>query len=304
MEANMTMPPIRGSILPFSYIEGLYAALNSCPKVKFKTYKDLPFEFNRKIENEEALKELYRAEYLAWRESQRDDPRLDIIILHDSDSGPNETAFLCEYEASHGVVSTTSVFAQIVGAAGVETYPIDFKALLKAQSHGSCFTYHCNAWETSRYNEALLAQRCNSDVSTLEKNGLKIEFFSPHGGVPSPDGRNNNSFFYPPIFERQLLWTHNRFAPSGKRYSDGGFIPRLQRGATGTDLRTYLIECAVVPNRVFILLHPQYYFASTRVGVSEIYRATPWLDEYWRFHECGRSQEYWTPLTQALQKLM
>ncbi len=299
----MNCRPVSNGLLPFSYIEGLLSTLKKSPNVSFKTYQNLPFNFDKEIVNEESLKEVYQAEYLAWRESKKIDPTLDIIIMHDCDSGPEETAYMCDYESKHGIVSTTSVFARTLDKSEVQSYPIDFRRLVNSQKMGSCFTYHCNAWETTGYDESLLSEYINTDVRLLMDSGLDIRFFSPHGGIPSPDGRNNNSFFYPQIFNKPLIWTHNRFAPSGKRYSDGGLIQRLQKGTVGTDLRSYLIDCAVASNRIFILLHPQYYFAEHRNLIASSFDETSWVGEYWKCHLSGRSKQYWHPLAQALQKL-
>lgn len=291
------------SVLPFSYIEGLFSTLKESPSVRFKTYQNLPFNFGKEVFNEESLRDVYQAEYLAWRESKKIDPTLDIILMHDCDSGPSETVQILDYETKHGIVSTTSVFARIRDKSGLKSYPIDFSQLVHSQKAGSCFTYHCNAWENTNFDESLLSDYVNTDVRLLIDSGLDIRFFSPHGGRPSPDGRNNNSFFYPQIFNKPLLWTHNRFAPSGKRYSDGGFMVRLLKGEMGTDLRNYLISCAVVPNRIFILLHPQYYFAEHPNLIASSFEKTPWISEYWKYHLSGCSKEYWRPLAQALQKL-
>jgi hypothetical protein len=300
----MIKRPIRnGGALPFSYIEGLYTALSSCPLVRFKTFSDLPFNFDAETPNEKSMANLFKVEHRAWKESAKNDPKLDIIIMHDCDSGPSETNYICEYERLNGIKSTTSLFVRTAKASGLEPYPIDLKALAESQSDGLCFSYHCNAWETSGYKEELLQDLCNDDVRVLKNNGLNIRHFSPHGGIPSPDGRNNNSFFYPRLFNDRLIWTHNRFAPTGDHYSDGSFLQRLNRGVPGTDLLRFLVEYSKIPNRIFILIHPQYYFAESPERSAGALKATPWLEHFWKLHAQGQAEKYWEPLVKRLDRL-
>jgi len=304
-DLEMQKLPIMPGALPFSYLAGLFQTLTSCAKIRFLNYKDLPFEFNRQVHSEDDLRKLYKDEYSSWKENSLKEPTLDILFLHDCDSGPAQTVYLCEKEARYGIRSTTSLFVNILDSNGNPMpYKIDFLALRKLQEKGICFTYHANAGELAGYDEEKVRSVCNADVTWLENHGFDIQFFSPHGGRPSSDGRNNNSFFYPALFNRSLIWTHNRFAPSGHRYSDGGFIPRLQKGTPGTDLRAYLIENLALSRRIFILIHPQYYFADApNPSVMASEDVPEWLLEYWRLCESGKEIQYWAPLADRLSQL-
>lgn len=298
----MLTRPTGSGPLPFEYLRDLFYVLLSCPGIRFKSYADLPFNFDRRPSTQDDLTALYREEAAQYRRDTTADGKVDVLLLHDCDSGPAETEYLCQYEAALKIRSTTSLFANVLDRHGnVVPYEIDYARLSKLQQDGICFSYHCNAGELCDYRDERIAERCNSDVEALTAKCLDIRFFSPHGGRPSEDGRNNNSYFYPPLFDKNLVWTHNRFAPHGRRYSDGSLVPRLLSGAPATDLRSYLMETVDRAQRVFILLHPQYYFGSQPTEtVLRSENAPEWYREYWSLHEAGRSLDFWSPLVQRL----
>jgi len=271
-------------------------------RIAFKTFDDLEFDHGFDFRTPEGLKELYSREYASWLKAMRaGPPRIEIFLQHDSDSGPRETVSMVGQEAQRGIASTTSVFAQVIGEGKLLQYPIDFAALARFQNKNRlCVAYHCNAWETSRYDEALLAERFREDVQILRSQGLTIRCFSPHGGTPSPDKRNNNSFYFPGIVEEPLIWTHNTYAIKGHRYSDGGLPNRLARSDVTADLRAYLIENTGLARRIILLIHPQYYSATSAALAAKYFELNPWLTEYWRLYDSGRSAEFWAPLGDKL----
>lgn len=331
MDAVGPPRPCRPGYLPFTYLEGFLKVLAASPRIRFLTLADLPFDRDALPRTEAGMKDFYRRELQAWQAQPAGEADLEVLLLHDCDSGPAETVHLCDHEARIGAVSTTSLFVDVPDRqGGIRPYGIDYRHLVGLQAQGQCFTYHCNGPELVGYDDARVPERINADVAALRAMGFEIDFFSPHGTRASPEGKSNTTYFYPPLFERPLIWTHNRFAPSGYRYSDGGFDTRLMRGDPSTDLRACLLDLARLPNpaaaetswkarlkaltgpaatkrnmtrRIFILLHPQYYFAEDpRPAVMAAPDCPAWLSEFWQLHAQGRAADYWAPLAAALDR--
>lgn len=317
-------PNVKG-ILPYEYLEGLFKTLKASPRVRFLTHDALPFDAAFQIRSEADMKSFYAKELEAWRNQASVEADIEVLLMHDCDTGPAQTVYLCSHQASLGLVSTTSLFVEVPDLNGGRIpYDMDYQQLTTLQKHGQCFTYHCNGPELVSYDDSLVEKQINADVEALFEMGFNIRFFSPHGGRPSVTGINNNSYFYPTLFRRKLIWTHNRFAPSGYRYSDGALMPRLLRGDGSTDLRAYLMGLATLPGpakasasrlpesgritkkfnatrRIFILLHPQYYFTEKqRSEVRFSYNTPKWLSMFWDLYERGRPDQFWAPLAEAL----
>jgi len=299
------------AMLPFEYISSLYQVLLDSGKVKFLDFRDLPFSADQDIRSEEGLAELYKLEFPSWRNGILDGmPNLHLLIQHDSDDGALETEFMCGFEAEVGIKSTTAVFCREIDSGGdLYGYGIDYALLKRLQDEKNmCFAYHCNAAELSGYDKEKIATVFDEDVELLRAQGLDIRFFSPHGGVVGPQGLNNNSFFYPSFSRHRLIWTHNRFSPTGLRYSDGSWIARIKTGDPRLDLREFLTSklalAAPHKNRHFILLHPQYYFAKDSRAAEEYFPANPWLKEFWDLHAQGKAIAYWEPLRKSLSAVV
>ncbi|MDQ7018962.1 MAG: hypothetical protein Q9M33_07330 [Robiginitomaculum sp.] len=288
--------------LPFTYLESLFAVLKQSPRIRFRTFADLDFNLEQPFRTEKQLKAAYKAEFKAWKKEvkSRDEPVIDIILMHDCDSGPKQTVHLCEHQAANGIVSTTALFTRTM-VKGIETpYPIDYERLLATQARGNCFTYHCNAYQTAGFDASKVETHFNEDVAMLTRCGFAINHFSPHGGPAGPDGRRNNSFFYPAFASKALIWTHNRFSPIGDKYSDGGLASRLARGDLTVDLQYRLMKALALNTRFFILLHPQYYFSETPDRAKDVFAASPWVEAFWKWHEKGQPERYWEPLGEFL----
>lgn len=291
--------------LPFTYIESLLATLQASPHVRFRSFADLPFNVNPTLNSEDDMRAFYKAEYASWKKEVEDqnNPVIDIILMHDCDSGPEQTVHMCEYEAAHSITSTTSLFTRTLVKGALTPYCIDDERLLAAQEKGICFSYHCNAYQTANYDEVIMNKYFNEDVEELTRRGFVINCFSPHGGPACPNGLNNNAFFYPSFSQRHLVWTHNRFGPAGKKYSDGSLAPRLAKGDPTVNLQHALFKTIALNNRVFILLHPQYYFSETPGRSKEIFEASPWVKEFWQWHDKGQPEKYWEPLLDFIPKV-
>lgn len=314
VEAFMQRTPLpigprqKFAMLPIRFITDLYQLLLESRKLNFIDFSDLRFSTNADISTEDGLRAVYKEEYRNWRnQASASDRRITVLIQHDSDDGPKETEYLCTLESELGIKSTTAVFANKMGHDGrCSTYGIDYALLRRLQvERGMCFAYHCNAAELASYDSSRVASVFNSDIEFLENQGLVIKFFSPHGGVVGPDGRNNHSYYYPEFSRRRLLWTHNRFAPSGTRYSDGSWLGRIRKLDSGLDLRGFLVSQLAKPNphtnRLFMLIHPQYYFAIDSVAAEEHFPTNPWLREFWDLYSRGASAAFWEPVRAALR---
>lgn len=289
-------------VLPFSYVKSLMFTLGSIPGIRFATMADLTFPQAIAEQTEDSMADYFLAENREWQRQSGQVDGWDIFFLHDCDSGPAETERLCRFEARFGFRSTTSLFARWVQQGSVEAYPVNFDLLARLERTGGlCFTYHCNAYEVSGYDPAAMPGVFDADVAFLRGKGLSIGHFAPHGGVPGPDGRNNNSFFYPDLVRTPLHWTHNRFAPRGFRYSDGGLVRVLETGQPRLDLLDFLLTSMrrARRGRAFILLHPQYYFATDDREAAPFFDRNPWLARFWDLHARGRAGAYWKPLREA-----
>ena len=290
------------SVYPFSYIYSLLTQLKMCQNIRFLTYQDLPFPKNFKINSEDSLKEFYRLEWLAYNKINKDKKYIDIVLMHDCDSEPLQTSLIVNVEAKLGIKSTTSLFAKWKIDNSLVSYPINFHLLVEAQSKGIVFSYHCNAYENSNYNKNFVGKLFDEDVKYLRKKGLRINFYSAHGGKPCSDGINNNSFFYPIITKSKLISTHNKYAPSGNRFSDGGLHRRLLKADSSTDLRDFLIQKIDVNKRFFILLHPQYYFLGSQL-VDSIFLKNSWVNEFFHLHKLNKTDKYWEPVISKINSL-
>lgn len=300
------------AMLPFEYVRGFYEVLLESDRVNFLDFNDLLFANDKHIRTEEDLVSLYADEYRIWRKNSLnsvDVPKLNLLIQHDSDSAPLETQYMCQLEAESGMKSTTAIFCREIEDDGtIRGYDIDYALLKRLQDeNGMCFAYHCNAGELGGYHEPDVANAFNEDVEFLRSRGLDIRYFSPHGGATSPKGVNNYSFFYPSFSQHRLIWTHNRFAPSAQRYSDGGWTVRIKRGDASLDLRKFLVtnlstKSRPLSYRYFVLIHPQYYFAKDSKTAEKYFPNNPWLMEFWDLYEKGRAAEYWLPFREAMQR--
>ncbi len=303
-------PRQKFAMLPFAFIADLYELLSTAVRIRLLDFSQLPFSPSVDIRTEAGLHALYKQEFEDWRRSlPAANAQCNILIQHDSDDGPAETEYMCLLESILGIRSTTAIFARKVSSSGEESeYSINFDLLKRLQTESRmCFAYHCNAAEVARYDESRIASVFDEDVDFLRSKGLDIRFFSPHGGVLSSTGKNNNSYFYPALSRDRLIWTHNRFAPTGARYSDGSWIGRINKPNSGLDLRAFLLNRLQDPglskSRSILLLHPQYYFAADVAAAAPHFATNPWLEEYWALYSQGKQKDYWQPLRRALEQI-
>jgi hypothetical protein len=123
-------------------------------------------------------------------------------------------------------------------------------------------------------DDHLAAEIFREDVSALRVHH-PIRFFSPHGGVPTADGRNNTSIEVP-VDMGDLIWVHNRNSASFKAtYSDGGINNRA-RDPEMRDLINF-VRRMKPGNRYRILTHPQYFCSVYREA--PVLAESPWYRE-------------------------
>src|SRR5437762_2802732 len=95
-------------VLPFDYLADLLEVLAGSNALRFLRMDELPFDAESDSSTEPDLRNVYREEFQRWRDAARaGEPRCDIVFLHDTDSGPDQSVFLCEEEAARGIKSTT-----------------------------------------------------------------------------------------------------------------------------------------------------------------------------------------------------
>ncbi len=228
--------------------------------VEYLTYDDLAWgsDFD--------YKQGYPDERSRWTDLIRSatiDPKKRYLLLqHDTDSGPAQAVAMGRLEQSYDARSSIMTFARwskTMQASDVVDYPIDWAALVDLQHLGFCVGYHCNALHVSGFDDLRVYEQFDADVDALVARGLRIDFFSPHGGKASASGALNVSFDYPAHCSHRLRWVHNKHSPSFDGYfSDGGLAGQLKSGRPAPDLSAFVR--AMIPGcRYRALIHPQYY---------------------------------------------
>jgi hypothetical protein len=239
---------------------GMLAMLHARADVEFITYDDLPWAAGA-----DDYKRTFPREWTNWRKwlSARPERRRKVYVLiqHDTDSGPVHTLEMAKLEAQFGVRSSIMTFARRrvrPGPDGIEDYDIDWDGLRSLQAQGFAVGYHCNALHLAEFDAQRAPAAFARDVEALRERGLRIDFFSAHGGAASPEGLTNSSIDYPALTGSPLRWVATRFSVRFNQYfSDGGSSRQsgLERTAR---LRDFIADMQP-GERYRILVHPQYY---------------------------------------------
>lgn len=255
-----------GAYFPRSYLEGfLYHLADQPERYRIITYADLDFDGDR---DEVAG---FPREQKAWerrRAELTDDPDRTIFVLlqHDVDSRPERTHPVLELEAELGLPSNVMIFAERhdrkllkrSGQLALTPYPVDHERLTQlVDLHGFIVGYHTNAVERAGWDLTAAVGVFAHDLDRLDDR-YGIRFFSPHGGVPGPNGTNNNNFVLPNHLRQRVRWVHNRYTVRfDGNFSDGG-INNPKRDIRQRDLRDF-VESWRPGRRYRVLVHPQYY---------------------------------------------
>jgi hypothetical protein len=282
-------------ILPLGYLVGFFELLAAHRDlIEIITYDDLQWGDDYDYERG------YPGELERWRQRMKGPgarQRIYLILQHDVDAHPGRTMQVLHHEQRCGLRSNVMIFRRrhdrqrlaTTGELRYVDYGLDVEGLKRFErEHGFVVGYHCNAVEQAGWDLTRARRRFRDDVRELRRN-FNIRFFSPHGGVPGPDGRNNHSLRLATRTARRVRWVANRHGIKlSGRYSDGG-IRNPARDMAGRDLRDF-VRSWRRGRRYRVLTHPQYYHDVAR-PLHELMGAA-WYREL--FDDLDRSpSSYW-----------
>ncbi len=270
------------AFFPRSYVTELFRFINdNADKVQCITYRDFCWG------DDVAYEDGYPDEWLRWRQRlsrEEIDPRkVYVTVQYDVDTCPARTMSLLRDPLHENISANVMIFAKRLDRKFlVETktlqytdYTLDDQLLLNHQKRGGVVGYHFNAFERSGWDAARAQQIFAEDVSALRRR-FDVDFCSAHGGVPGPDGRNNNSVHIPDELRSSLRWVHNKYSPRfNGQFSDGGHH-NSKLSPTQRDIRDF-VKSWRPGGRYRLLLHPQYY--DLEFMPSPSYSGTAWYDD-------------------------
>lgn len=279
------------SALPFEYHAGFLELLASRPDVfNTITYADLPWG------DDDDYRAGYRDEWRAWLAglAESGDDRMHVLIQHDVDGSPERTMAQVELELQLGLRSNVMVHAHCFDRIALREgrkeevpYELDIELLKRAEQAGCVIGYHSNCVEQALWDLDAAPEYFSADVAELRQH-FDIRHFSPHGGVPGPNGVNNVDMILPDELTRDVRWVHNKYAPSfNGRFSDGGL---LTREAADRDLRPF-VRGLERGKRYRVLTHPQYYWSPP--AREDTLEAASWGREIYDRYEQG-DRDFWS----------
>lgn len=269
IEAILVDEEQRGAYFPLKFFIDFLHYLSARPnKYKIITYDDFCWSEGERYPDH------YSAEYRRWQRTlaaDEDRDKICILIQHDVDSRPQRSMTVLRHEMECGMPSNPMIFSKRVdrkrlkydGVVAETEYPVDHDLLASLErDHNFVVGYHSNAVERAAFDPARARAIFKADVADLRQR-YRIRYFSPHGGVPAPDGRNNSSIEVPDELRDSLVWVHNKNSAVFKStYSDGGINNRT-RDPESRNLVDFLKQCRP-GNRYRVLTHPQYYNSNYR----------------------------------------
>ncbi|HXK39212.1 MAG TPA: hypothetical protein VJ837_00015 [Candidatus Paceibacterota bacterium] len=259
--------------------------------IQILTYDDLPWRDDFDYESG------YPSEQARWAAVPRRDEFIHVLLQHDVDTRPERTLQVLQHEERLQLPSNVMIFNKRIdrqhlrkrGELRYTDYPLDFTYLQHLQDQQRfVIGYHSNSFERGLWNVDRALEIFEQDVAEL-RTTFRINYFSPHGGTPSPhDGRNNSDVPIPQSLRSSLRWVSNKHGPRLISFSDGG-INSPKRDPNLRDLRDFVATWKR-GERYRVLTHPQYYNdpfgPSPRMLEAEWYRKV--LDTY------GRGESGWT----------
>jgi len=283
VESDTDVPADRGAYFPLRYVTDFFDFLKEHrSKIEVLTYADFPWEGNR-----HDVLDNYMCERKAWARQletgERDKTKAYVLIQYDVDSNPHRAMELLAHPSHDGIRANVMLFNRRIdrrrykatGEVAYTRYELDEDLLRGREAEGHVIGYHANAYEQADYDQDKALDIFEQDVNALSER-FTIRFFSAHGGVPGPDGRNNHDLAFPEHLRERLVWVHNRRTMRfDGQFSDGGHNSP-KRDPLQRDLRDF-VRTFKPGKRYRILLHPQYYDAEPRL--SRRYRGTPWYDK-------------------------
>ena len=175
-----------------------------------------------------------------------------VLLQHDADHTPYKTVDLMEYERSLGIRSSAYFFYKQNLSDRWEPYTLDIHRLQSLEKIGFEIGYHLNAYELADYDLDKAFDLIRQDLDFLQKH-FQITSFVPHGGIPGPDGINNQMIPYSGVL-RQYQWPyHLRGLKHDYYWSDGSI------GSESLQDPREMIRKLEHDQRMMFLMHPQYY---------------------------------------------
>lgn len=245
-------------MFPLAYYVGFLDFLVR-ERIDVITYADLPW----------AASDDYRLDYpREWERWQaaRDPDRIYVLLQHDVDSVPHRSMDIARLEEERGLRSALMIHRRrhnrriLKEQRRVEftPYELDVTLLQRLErERGFVIGYHHNALEQALWNERRARRGMREDIEALREH-FDIRFMSAHGGVKSPDGRNNSSVRLSRWLRRQVRWvcTGHGCRVDGM-FEDGGYAA-ARRPFGERDLRDF-VRTWRAGGRYRVNLHPQYY---------------------------------------------
>lgn len=285
-----------GAYFPQRYLLDFFDYLKAhSDKYNVITYDDIP------IQDPKDEEENYIGEFKNWvttvgrTEKGRD--KAHVLIQYDIDSRPERANSLLKSSHHDDIPANVMLFRDRIdrkhfkktGELRFTEYDFDMALLQERMKQNFVMGYHTNAYEKSEHNMDRAVEIFNDDMTYFHEN-FGVKYFSAHGGVPGPDGKNNNGLPFDPRWTEKSVWVHNgRTLRFQGYFSDGGHNSKA-RDPKDRDLRDFV--AGMEPGKRYrMLLHPQYYADNnTR---SERFSGTPWYDEMMDSYLKDPSQSLW-----------
>lgn len=228
-------------------------------RIEVITYADLPWA------GRDDYRRDYPREWERWQ-AERDPTRIYVLLQHDVDARPDRALGMAQLEAERGLRSTLMVHRRVHDRRALRErrevhyldYDLDIPELQRLErDHGFVIGYHHNALEQELWNEGRARRRMREDIEALREH-FDIRFMSAHGGVKSPDGRNNSSVKLSRWLRREVRWVCTGHGVRVEaHYEDGGYAAK-RRPFESTDLRDF-VRTWQPGKRYRVNVHPQYY---------------------------------------------
>jgi hypothetical protein len=290
------LSPRAGAYFPRRYVTDFFRFIKEHEAdLEVITYADLPWADDWDFASG------YPEERKAWAaqlaDGERDPNKAYILLQYDVDSWPERSMELLREPSQMLCPANIMLFNKRIdrrqlkstGKLSYTDYELDDDLLHALCNKGFVVGYHMNAHEQALFDIGRALEVFDQDVRELSKR-FPIKFFSAHGGVPGPDGRNNNGIPFQSDWQKKLRWVHNGHSPKfSSQFSDGGHnSPKLD--PANRDLRDFVRKFKP-GNRYRVLLHPQYY--SDTPLPSKRYSGTAWYDEIMRASVTSPTESLW-----------
>lgn len=291
----------QGGYFPLEYLVEFFEYLKNTKNIEVITYADLAWGNTKKHES------IYEAEKKNWQEQVksgvRDPNKIYVLLQHDVDSRPERSMRILQEEITIGIPSNIMIFARRHNRKELKNnsvlqltdYNLNLDMMNDAErNHGFIIGYHCNAYEQALYDLEIAQKRMVDDIDELRKN-FSIKYWSAHGGVPGPDGKNNNKIIPPRDINEDLIWVHNGASPHfDGNYSDGG-LNNKKRDPKKRSLSDFVATWRP-GKRYRILTHPQYYNSPPQFN--EWLGTAEWYQKLFSVHKESGKGGWVAPLRQ------